>query len=114
MKHILLAATLGLTLAGVTGTALADATPDAALREEGKVLFTQKAVPACAICHTLKEAESVGAIGPDLDELKPDYERILQAMQSGLGVMPSFAETLTDEQMKAIATYVLFATGGTE
>lgn len=114
MKRILFAVTLGLSLAGVTSTVLADATPDATLREEGKTLFMQGAVPACAICHTLKDADASGAIGPDLDDLKPDFDRIVQALHTGLGVMPSFAETLTEEQMKAIAIYVVYATGSTE
>ena len=35
----------------------------------GKKLFSS-AVPPCGICHTLKDAESEGAVGPILDELK--------------------------------------------
>lgn len=114
MQPIFFAVTLGLALISSTNMALAEGTPDATLREQGKTLFMQGAVPACAICHTLKDAEAAGAIGPDLDELKPDFDRVLLTVRTGVGVMPSFAETLTDEQIKAIATYVVYATGGNE
>ncbi|NHC63016.1 c-type cytochrome [Paenalcaligenes suwonensis] len=80
--------------------------------EEGKVLFTAGAKPiACAVCHTLADAGSAGAIGPDLDELQPSKEQILKVMQEGMGAMPSFAESLTDEERDAIATYVSSVVG---
>lgn len=78
----------------------------------GKQLFTKGAVPACAICHTLEDAGAEGAIGPVLDELKPDAERVIKALQAGLGVMPSYEGKLTEAQMKALATYVSHASGG--
>ncbi|MGB6104024.1 MAG: cytochrome c [Pusillimonas sp.] len=80
--------------------------------EKGKVLFSTEAVPACAICHALQDAGAEGAIGPDLDELKPDAERIKKVMQEGMGVMPSFADTLDEESMDAIVAYIVQATGG--
>ena len=80
--------------------------------EEGKTLFSGSAKPiACAVCHTLEDAGSTGAIGPDLDELQPSKEQILKVMQEGMGAMPSFAESLTDEERDAIATYVSFVAG---
>ena len=80
--------------------------------EEGKTLFTAGAKPiACAVCHTLADAGSAGAIGPNLDELQPSKEQILKVMQEGMGAMPSFAESLTDEERDAIATYVSSVVG---
>lgn len=78
----------------------------------GKQLFTTGAVPACAICHTLKDAGTEGAIGPVLDELQPDAARVTKALQAGLGVMPSYAGKFTDAEIKALATYVSYASRG--
>jgi len=86
--------------------------PDAAQLEKGKTLFMSGAVPACAICHTMEDAGATGAIGPNLDELKPDFERVKKIMKEGAGSMPSFSATLDDASMDAIAAYVVHATGG--
>jgi mono/diheme cytochrome c family protein len=77
--------------------------------EEGKRLFTVGAVPACKVCHTLKDAGADGAIGPSLDELKPDAARVAKAVRNGIGQMPAFTQ-LTEEQVQAIARYVEKAT----
>jgi cytochrome c6 len=71
----------------------------------GKKLFTQTAVPACAVCHTLKHAGAEGEVGPILDELKPDAARVEKAIRNGIGLMPAFT-TLTEEQVKLLAKYV--------
>jgi len=72
----------------------------------GKEIFTEKAEPACALCHTLKDAGSTGEIGPDLDELQPDQEMVRNAVKNGVGAMPPFEETLTDAEIAAVARYV--------
>lgn len=79
--------------------------------QRGKELFVSKAVPACAVCHTLKDAGSQGAIGPNLDELKPSADRIMKVLKEGKGAMPSFASSLNHEDMEAVAAYVVKATG---
>lgn len=84
---------------------------DEAVLEEGKVLFQTDATPACAICHTMEDADATGNIGPDLDELQPEAGRIIKAMQEGVGPMPSFSDSLSDDQMQAIADYIVHATG---
>ncbi|HEX4879424.1 c-type cytochrome [Limnobacter sp. P1] len=78
----------------------------------GKQLFTQKAVPACAVCHTLSDAGSEGAIGPVLDELKPNEARVAKAIRDGIGQMPSYKGRLSDEQILALAKYVAKAAAG--
>lgn len=84
---------------------------DTAQLEEGKLLFSSTAQPiACAVCHTLEDAGAVGTIGPNLDELQPDADRILKAMMEGMGAMPSFADSLDETQREAIIKYVLQAT----
>jgi len=76
----------------------------------GKQLFLTGAQPACGICHTLKEAGTEGAIGPVLDELKPDASRVAKALRNGIGQMPAFS-TLTDAEVEALARYVSIASG---
>lgn len=80
--------------------------------ELGKRLFNKGSVPACALCHTLRDAGSEGTVGPILDEIKPDAERVGKALRNGLGAMPSFAKTLTEAEIKALARYVSQASGG--
>jgi mono/diheme cytochrome c family protein len=77
----------------------------------GKTLFL-KAVPACAICHTLNDASSEGAVGPVLDEIKPSAQRVAKALRNGLGSMPSYGSKLSDSQIDALARYVSKASGG--
>jgi cytochrome c6 len=75
--------------------------------EEGRQIFINGAAsaPACALCHTLTDAGSTGQIGPNLDELKPDADRITRVIRSGMGPMPAFT-ALTDDQVAALARYV--------
>lgn len=80
--------------------------------EKGKQVFTQEAQPSCALCHALADAGSTGAIGPDLDEMKPSREQVINAVTSGVGIMPAFDESLSPEQIKAVADYVATVTGG--
>lgn len=78
--------------------------------EEGRKLFLGGAVPACALCHMLKHAGATGQVGPDLDELRPDADRVEKALRNGIGPMPAF-KSLTDEQIRTLALYVATATG---
>lgn len=103
----------GALLMCAAGASLA-AGPDAAKLEKGKAIFMTKAVPACAVCHTLKDAGATGAIGPNLDDLKPSYEHVKEMVLGGAGTMPSFAETLDADAIDAVATYVSHITGGAE
>ncbi len=95
----------------VVPAAPAAASDDAAQMELGRQLFTQGAAPPCAVCHTLKDAGAQGAVGPVLDEIKPDAQRVATALRNGVGAMPSFKATLSEEQIAALARYVSVATG---
>ncbi|WP_374409554.1 cytochrome c [Hydrogenophaga sp.] len=77
----------------------------------GRALFTQNAVPACAVCHTLKDAGAQGLVGPVLDELKPDAARVATALRNGIGQMPSYKGRLDESQIAALAAYVAKASG---
>ncbi|MCY1425326.1 Cytochrome c6 [compost metagenome] len=94
----------------LASTASADDT-DQALLAQGRQVFLEQAQPSCSLCHALREAGASGAIGPDLDQLKPDAARVAAAVSNGVGVMPPFAETLSDEQIRAVAHYVSSVAG---
>ena len=85
---------------------------DAAQIALGKKLFMQGTVPSCAVCHTLQAADAAGAVGPVLDELKPDAARVAKALRDGLGQMPSYKGKLTDDEIAALARFVSKASGG--
>lgn len=102
-----------LLLVGALGASHAAVAADDNVMLEGKKLFLSGAAPACAICHTLADAGSEGAIGPVLDELKPDATRVEKAIRQGLGVMPA-NKNLSDAQIKLLAQYVARATGATK
>ncbi|MCL4798383.1 MAG: c-type cytochrome [Burkholderiales bacterium] len=94
------------------GLALALALPLAARGDDlGRKVFTETAEPPCALCHTLQAAGAEGTIGPSLDELKPDRDRIVQAVRKGVGVMPPFADKLSEAEIQAVAAFVAKAVG---
>lgn len=85
-------------------------TPTPEMMDAGRQLF-HKAVPACALCHTLADAQSTGAIGPVLDEIKPDAARVETAIRQGIGQMPAYS-TLSEQDIKTLSTYVSRAAAG--
>jgi sulfite dehydrogenase len=93
-------------LAGAFGLARADEAPEVA---RGRELF-MRATPPCATCHTLSAVGATGEIGPILDELRPDRERVAAALRSGLGNMPSYRQSLSEEEIQALAAFVAAAT----
>jgi len=98
-----------LFLALIGSAAAADASLDA-----GRALFNETAQPQCALCHSLKDAGAEGEIGPNLDDFKPTVEQVRAAVTSGIGIMPGFAETLTDAEIETLSTYVATVAGGSD
>ena len=92
--------------AAVVAVAAALSPPLALADELGKKVFTSVAQPSCALCHTLEAAGAKGKLGPSLDELKPDEARALKAIKQGVGVMPSYADNLSPDEIAAVARYV--------
>ncbi len=78
--------------------------------ELGKRVFTEIAEPQCGICHTLADAGTTGEVGPILDTLKPDFDRVKAAVVNGIGPMMA-NETLSDEEVDAVARYVSSVAG---
>jgi cytochrome c553 len=60
----------------------------------------------CGNCHTLKEADAKGQIGPNLDELKPDEATVAHQVRVGGNGMPSFGKKLSTHQIAQVASFV--------
>ena len=80
-----------------------------AAEQDGRRLFGQR----CANCHTLKAANAVAQVGPNLDQLRPPYNLILDAIRNGRsrgnGQMP--ADIVEGEQAEHVAAFVAKAVG---
>ena len=75
----------------------------------GKVVFTGSA--GCIGCHTLADAGATGSVGPNLDVAQPLYDKVVDRATNGLGIMPSFKDTLTEQQISDVAAYVSSVAG---
>jgi cytochrome c5 len=60
----------------------------------------------CASCHTLAAAGASGTVGPNLDQAKPDEELVVDRVTNGQGAMPSFKDSLSEDQIQAVADFV--------
>ena len=76
--------------------------------KKGREIFLKKGT--CASCHILSDAGSQANIGPNLDEIRPDLNRIILAVTNGIGVMPAFDEILSEDEINAVSHYVYKAT----
>ena len=75
----------------------------------GKAVFL--GASACGGCHTLADAGTSGAVGPNLDESMPDNELVLDRVTNGQGGMPAFSSTLTEQQIADVSAYVSSVAG---
>jgi mono/diheme cytochrome c family protein len=102
---------------GVTGTTTAqtgetatEATTGGAAQgdaEAGKQIFAEQ---GCGSCHTLEAAGSSGTIGPNLDDAKPSHDLIVERVTNGMSPMPSFKDTLSEQQIQDVAAFVFEST----
>jgi mono/diheme cytochrome c family protein len=76
---------------------------------EGVALFNDA---GCAGCHALTAAGARARVGPDLDALEPTFDQVTRQVREGGPGMPSFADTLSDQQIAEIATFVSSAASG--
>jgi cytochrome c5 len=80
-----------------------------AAEANGRELFGQR----CALCHTLKAANAVAQVGPDLDQLQPNKALVLATIKSGRsagnGQMP--ANIYTGQDAVDVAEFVAKAVG---
>jgi cytochrome c553 len=83
------------------------ATPPQGDATAGKAVF---ASAGCSSCHTLKAAGATGTVGPDLDQLKPAYDKVVHQVEVGGGAMPPFKDTLSAKQIQDVAAFVVAST----
>jgi mono/diheme cytochrome c family protein len=88
-------------------TATTATTP--ATKPDGKAVFAKA---GCGGCHTLKAAGSSGNVGPNLDDLKPDFATVQHQVENGGGAMPAFKGMLTQKQIDDVSAYVASSAGG--
>jgi mono/diheme cytochrome c family protein len=75
-----------------------------ASQERGRILFGNR----CAACHTLKAADAVAQVGPNLDQLSPPKALVLDAIARGRargnGNMP--AQIYRGQDAQDVANFV--------
>ena len=76
---------------------------------DGEAIFAEA---GCGGCHTLDAAGTSGNVGPNLDDAKPSKELVIDRVTNGQGVMPSFKDKYSPEQIQAVADYVVASTSG--
>ena len=72
--------------------------------EKGKIIFLGQG--NCVACHTLADAGSDVNIGPNLNQIRPDINRVILAVTNGIGVMPAYEGLLSTKEIEAVAKYV--------
>jgi cytochrome c553 len=65
----------------------------------------------CGGCHTLGAAQASGQVGPNLDTLRPSYGQVRAKVEQGGGVMPSFREMLSPQEIRDVAAFVATRAG---
>ncbi len=82
-----------------------------AAQENGRQIFGER----CNQCHTLAAADTAGKVGPNLDNLKPPYGLVLNAIQTGrrrgVGTMP--AGIVSGKDAQDVASFVAAVAGKT-
>ena len=80
--------------------------------KHGQELFGRR----CGLCHSLKAANAVAQVGPDLDQLAPNEKFVLDAIlkgrSNGNGQMP--AQIYTGEDAEDVAKFVAKSVGSEE
>jgi cbb3-type cytochrome c oxidase subunit III len=76
--------------------------------DDPKAVFTA----SCGSCHTLSDAGTTGTVGPNLDDAQLEREAAIEQIANGGGGMPAFRDQLSEEQIRALAEYVIEASGG--
>ena len=75
----------------------------------GEAIFAEA---GCGGCHTLEAAGTSGNVGPNLDDAKPPKELVIERVTNGQGAMPPFKDSLSPEEIEAVADYVVASTSG--
>ena len=115
---VLLAFGIAVPIAASVGVSERESIPSANIssltdqEEEGRALFSEY----CSLCHTLEAAGSVATVGPNLDQLRPNRELTLDAIEQGRargnGAMAK--DLVVGEDAEAVAAFVAKAVGRDE
>ena len=54
----------------------------------------------------LAAANSSGSVGPNLDDASPSFDKVVERVTEGSGLMPSFKDQLSEEEIRDVAAYV--------
>ena len=65
----------------------------------------------CGGCHTLAAAGASGNVGPNLDDASPSYDKVVERVTNGQGVMPSFKGDLSTQEINDVAAFVSSSAG---
>jgi mono/diheme cytochrome c family protein len=80
-----------------------------AAERHGRLLFAQN----CSNCHTLRAANAVGTVGPNLDNLRPPAalveDAVIHGRARGAGQMP--VGLLDGQDLKDVAAFVAATAG---
>jgi mono/diheme cytochrome c family protein len=101
-------ATTGTTTTPEAGTT---STPEAGGTQQASAQGKQAFSTNCSSCHTLKDANARGQVGPNLDDLKPDEQTVQRQVTNGGGAMPAFKGQMSDAEIRAVAQYVASVAG---
>jgi cytochrome c6 len=74
----------------------------------GKKIFFGKG--NCSSCHVLSDLEDNGGVAQNLNKIKPDMYRIINTVTEGVGVMPSYKNILSFDDIDSLAVYVYEST----
>jgi cytochrome c551 len=96
------------TTASTTKTTEAKKGSGGKLDPKARTMFAS----TCGSCHTLADAKTTGAVGPNLDELMPDEDRVRSQIDSGGGGMPP--GLLSGDDADSVAAYVAAAAGSSK
>jgi mono/diheme cytochrome c family protein len=82
-----------------------------AAEKHGRELFGRR----CSQCHTLAASNAVAQVGPNLDQLRPPKELVLDAIENGRsrGAGQMAAGLYSGEDAEDVASYVAKAVGQT-
>ena len=105
----------GVPAAVIAAVSSNDSIPEAnvsdltASEQHGRELFGLR----CAFCHSLKAANAVAEIGPDLDQLRPPKALVLDAIKNGRarGNGQMGQELYTGQDAEDVANFVAKADG---
>jgi mono/diheme cytochrome c family protein len=106
---------IALPAAATLGVNNKDSIPEASVsnltekEQRGRALFSEH----CRLCHTLKAANSVASVGPNLDQLRPSKALVLNAIEQGRakGNGAMARDLVVGEDAEAVASFVCKAVG---